>query len=133
MHLTRNSGLTLVYCMWLTHDNLAGDIQHSLSDCMLLLYIICERYPSARRYRDVFERVKSASTSIPKAPSGYDMQHETGSLPDAPIYHDPNQVWSNDLLQMIDEMSGQAVDPFLGMAAPPDTNMGYPFTNTWWT
>lgn len=119
--------------MWLTHDNLPGDVQHSLSDCMLLLYIICERYPSARRYRDVFERVKSASTTIPKAHTGFEMRNDAGSLPDAPTFHDPNQVWSNDLLQMIDEMSGQAIDPFLGMAAPADPAMGYPLNNAWWT
>ncbi|KAK8138556.1 hypothetical protein PG984_001936 [Apiospora sp. TS-2023a] len=29
-----------------------------LTDCQLLLYIVTERYPSARKYRDVFERIK---------------------------------------------------------------------------
>lgn len=111
-------------------------VQSSLTDCMLLLYIVCERYPSARRYRDVFERVKSASTTMPNAHSGYNPRQDTGSLPDAPILHDLNQVWSDDLshdlLQMIDEISGQAIDPFLGIAAQPDSTTSYPSSHVWW-
>lgn len=32
----------------------------SLTDCQILLYIITERYPSARKYRDIFERIKTS-------------------------------------------------------------------------
>lgn len=123
--------------MWLTQDNLAADVPTSLNDCMLLLYIVCERYPSARRYRDVFERVKAASARMPQALHGNQSQPDAGLLSDAPAFHDSHQAWpdglSNELLQMIDEMSGQAIDPFLGMATQPDSMMRYPMTGTWWT
>ncbi|KAH8204367.1 hypothetical protein TruAng_001418 [Truncatella angustata] len=45
---------------------LAGyiNVDGSLTDCQLLLYIVAERYPSARRYRDIFERIKVAILDI---------------------------------------------------------------------
>lgn len=125
-----------MYCMYLTSGTLGASFQQSLHDCMLLLYIVCERYPSARRYRDIFERVKEASTTTPTTQSDYGPRQDIGSLPDAPAFPDPTQTWSdglsNDLLQMIDDMSGQAVDPFLGLGAQLDPNVRYPLNNTWW-
>jgi len=52
-------GLTLIYCAWLAPANFIS-IDASLTDCQILLYIITERYPSARKYRDIFERIKTA-------------------------------------------------------------------------
>ncbi|KAH9897468.1 fungal-specific transcription factor domain-containing protein [Xylariomycetidae sp. FL2044] len=57
------AGLTMIYCAWLAPPNFIH-VEAPLSDCQLLLYIITERYPSARKYRDVFERIKSAILNI---------------------------------------------------------------------
>ncbi|ORY66068.1 fungal-specific transcription factor domain-containing protein [Pseudomassariella vexata] len=51
------AGLTLIYCAWLAPPHYLS-VENSLTDCQLLLYIVTERYPSARKYRDVFERIK---------------------------------------------------------------------------
>ncbi|KAI1773936.1 fungal-specific transcription factor domain-containing protein [Hypoxylon cercidicola] len=57
------AGLTLIYCAWLAPPNFLH-VEDPLTGCQLLLYIVTERYPSARRYRDVFERIKSAVMGI---------------------------------------------------------------------
>ncbi|KAJ9142369.1 Fungal-specific transcription factor domain-containing protein [Pleurostoma richardsiae] len=57
------AGLTLVYCAWLEPDDFLN-IEGPLTDCQILLYIITERYPSARKYRDIFERIKASILSI---------------------------------------------------------------------
>ncbi|KAI1101459.1 fungal-specific transcription factor domain-containing protein [Jackrogersella minutella] len=57
------AGLTLIYCAWLAPLNFIS-VDGPLTDCQILLYIVTERYPSARKYRDVFERIKSAIMGI---------------------------------------------------------------------
>ncbi|KAL7628553.1 hypothetical protein AAE478_000068 [Parahypoxylon ruwenzoriense] len=57
------AGLTLVYCAWLVPSNFIS-VEGPLTDCQILLYIVAERYPSARKYRDVFERIKSAILNL---------------------------------------------------------------------
>lgn len=51
--------MTLIYCAWLAPPDYIS-VDGPLTDCQLLLYIVTERYPSARKYRDVFERIKKA-------------------------------------------------------------------------
>jgi hypothetical protein len=31
----------------------------AISDCNVMLYVIAEKYPPARKYRDVFDRIKT--------------------------------------------------------------------------
>ncbi|CAJ2501292.1 Uu.00g041450.m01.CDS01 [Anthostomella pinea] len=57
------AGLTLIYCAWLAPVNFLS-VEGPLTDCQLLLYIVTERYPSARKYRDVFERIRSSILSM---------------------------------------------------------------------
>lgn len=56
-------------------------VEGPLTDCQILLYIVTERYPSARKYRDVFERIKSSIMGI--IAQG---KHE----PRNPVHIDPN-------------------------------------------
>jgi hypothetical protein len=35
-----------------------------LTDCSIMLYVMTERFPSARKYRDVFENIKTSVTEI---------------------------------------------------------------------
>lgn len=44
--------------MWLAPRNCL-DVVGAISDCNVILYVIAERYPSARKYRDVFDRTKT--------------------------------------------------------------------------
>jgi hypothetical protein len=62
-NLQKPSGLTLIYCAWLAPAGYL-DVNGPLTDCQILLYIITERYPSARKYRDIFERIKTAMLDL---------------------------------------------------------------------
>ncbi|KAI1376409.1 fungal-specific transcription factor domain-containing protein [Hypoxylon crocopeplum] len=130
------AGLTLIYCAWLAPTNFIS-VDGPLTDCQILLYIVTERYPSARKYRDVFERIKSAILNI--IAQG---KHE----PRNPVQIDPNVQkgfanlegqWAPgmgaDFSYMVNTMTGNA------MAAPPfDLDMdpatglvgGHPDQNT---
>jgi hypothetical protein len=53
------AGLTLVYCMWQDPASQSADKSLSaLTDCSIMLYVMTERWPEARKYRDVFESIK---------------------------------------------------------------------------
>ncbi|KAK8027234.1 hypothetical protein PG991_004290 [Apiospora marii] len=56
------AGLTLIYCAWLAPASFLT-VDAPLTDCQLL-FIVTERYPSARKYRDVFERIKKTIMSL---------------------------------------------------------------------
>ncbi|KAI1142645.1 fungal-specific transcription factor domain-containing protein [Hypoxylon sp. FL0543] len=108
------AGLTLIYCAWLAPPNFIN-VEGALTDCQILLYIVTERYPSARKYRDVFERIKSAIMGI--IAQG---KHE----PRNPVQIDPNVQkgfasfegqWAPgmgaDFSYMVNAMTGNAVAP----------------------
>ncbi|RDW88310.1 hypothetical protein BP6252_00342 [Coleophoma cylindrospora] len=52
------AGLTLIYCIWQAPSSAAIKYMSSLSDCSIMLYIMTERWPIIRRYREVFEAIK---------------------------------------------------------------------------
>lgn len=51
-------GLTLVYCMWHAPSITAIKSMSALSDCSIMLYLMTERWPNIKRYRDAFEAIK---------------------------------------------------------------------------
>lgn len=68
----------MIYCAWLAPTSFLN-VEKSLTDCQILLYIITERYPSARKYRDIFERIKTSILELiargehqPRNPVGLD-------------------------------------------------------------
>ncbi|KAI1496216.1 fungal-specific transcription factor domain-containing protein [Biscogniauxia marginata] len=120
------AGLTLIYCAWLSPVNFVS-VDGPLNDCQLLLYIVTERYPSARKYRDVFERIKTAVLSL--IAQG---KHQ----PRNPVPIDPNtqegvtnlqSTWGpgmgDDFSYMISTMTGSA-------ATTPPFDMGMDPTTT---
>ena len=53
------SGLTLLYCIWLSPKEVYSIItSNDLNACSIVLYIITERWPGARKYRDAFESTR---------------------------------------------------------------------------
>lgn len=51
------AGLTLIYCTWLAPPNTLN-LTSAIDDCNIMLYVMTERWPAGRKYRDVFERIK---------------------------------------------------------------------------
>lgn len=58
-------GLTLIYCMWQAPKFImSASTTDALTDCSIMLYVISERWPSAKRYRDSFEGVKRCVVNL---------------------------------------------------------------------
>lgn len=121
--LTNDPGLTMIYCAWLAPANFLN-VDGPLTDCQLLLYIVTERYPSARKYRDVFERIKTTISTLiaqgkhePRIPVSLDTHMQT-EFPQMAV-----PQWGSgmnaDLSFMINSMTGNTAattPPFdLGM------------------
>jgi hypothetical protein len=53
------SGLNLVYCIWLSPKEVYKiTTSNDLNSCSIVLYVITERWPGAKKYRDAFESIK---------------------------------------------------------------------------
>ncbi|KAI0007454.1 fungal-specific transcription factor domain-containing protein [Xylariaceae sp. FL0662B] len=124
------AGLTLIYCAWLAPPNFLS-VEGPLTDCQILLYIFTERYPSARKYRDVFERIKTAILGIiaqgkhePRHPVHIDTNVQD-------TFASPDGQWGPgmgaDLSYMINAMTGNAAaTPVFDMGMNPATTMQHP-------
>ncbi|ETN38617.1 uncharacterized protein HMPREF1541_06654 [Cyphellophora europaea CBS 101466] len=57
------AGLTLIHCGYgpnaESHDQ--ATVAQALTDCTIMLYVMAERWPRARKFRDIFERLKQIS------------------------------------------------------------------------
>jgi hypothetical protein len=85
----------------------------ALSDCSIVLYVMTERWPESRKYRDLFEAVKkSVLEAIEEgrhfAPTAVTSLH--ASLRDFPVDTTMESV-SDDLEQMIRDITGESI-PF---------------------
>lgn len=113
----------MIYCAWLAPANFLN-VDGPLTDCQLLLYIVTERYPSARKYRDMFERIKTTISTLiaqgkhePRIPVSLDTHMQT-EFPQMAV-----PQWGSgmnaDLSFMINSMTGNTAattPPFdLGM------------------
>lgn len=56
-------GLTLIYCTWLAPRQFL-EVAGPISDCNIMLYVMTERWPVARKYRDVFERIQASVSDV---------------------------------------------------------------------
>ncbi|ORY10174.1 hypothetical protein BCR34DRAFT_588779 [Clohesyomyces aquaticus] len=59
LHSVFLAGLTPIYCTWISPKDIFGTkTSNDMNACSIVLYIITERWPAAKKYRDVFESVK---------------------------------------------------------------------------
>lgn len=60
LHSVFFAGLTILYCAWKSPASIfTNSTRNSIHDCSIVLYIITERWPGAKKYRDLFEAIKS--------------------------------------------------------------------------
>jgi len=53
------AGLTLIYCTWISPEEVfSRSTSNDINACSIVLFVITERWPGARKYRDAFELVK---------------------------------------------------------------------------
>jgi hypothetical protein len=63
MHLDSRTnhfkGLTLIYCTWISPEEIFNSAtSNDINACSIVLFVITERWPAAKKYRDAFEAVK---------------------------------------------------------------------------
>ncbi|KAF2495865.1 hypothetical protein BU16DRAFT_560725 [Lophium mytilinum] len=59
LHSVFLAGLTLIYCAWISpREVFSITASNDMTACSIVLYIITERWPGAKKYRDVFETIK---------------------------------------------------------------------------
>lgn len=57
--LANRPGLTLIYCTWISPEEIfSSATSNDINACSIVLFVITERWPAARKYRDTFEAVK---------------------------------------------------------------------------
>lgn len=53
------AGLTLVYCLWISPaDIFDSTTSNGIHDCSIVLFVIADRVPAAKRYRNAFELIR---------------------------------------------------------------------------
>ncbi|KUJ14911.1 uncharacterized protein LY89DRAFT_649498 [Mollisia scopiformis] len=53
------AGLTLIYCTWISPEQIFSSVtSNDINAYSIVLFVITERWPAARKYRDTFEAVK---------------------------------------------------------------------------
>lgn len=108
--------MTLFYCAWLAPVDLLSDLELAFTDCQLLLYVISERYPSARRYRDIFERIKREGSYVAGSGSRMPGQALPNNVDLGQDIAMPTESWpgtGDDFERMLFEMTGQDIDGML--------------------
>lgn len=112
------AGLTLVYCMWhdFTHTNTFKSVG-ALTDCSIILYVMTERWPPSRKYRDLFEVVKTSvldaiaegkhmpRTAVKSLKDDMQTSFQNGGL----HVDFATESLSDDLEQMISDITGEQI------------------------
>ncbi|WWD17585.1 hypothetical protein CI109_102026 [Kwoniella shandongensis] len=58
------AGVTLIYCLWLNEPSIDSfTLLHDIGACSTVLFLISERWASAKRYRDAFEALVKAAVA----------------------------------------------------------------------
>lgn len=100
-------GLTILYCTWISPNELFTITNsNAMNACSIVLYIITERWPGAKRYRDMYEAVKgSVLESIEE--SKYEPRRAIKRLnPDLLSAMSKNEEGREEVTQMVADMAG---------------------------
>lgn len=102
------SGLTLVYCAWISPTDVYSSIvSNDINACSIVLFVITERWPAARKYRDTFEAVKQ----IVIDPLSDDQNHEPQRvIMELPAIELPLDEGRREYSNIVTHMSGRPVE-----------------------
>jgi hypothetical protein len=101
-------GLTLAYCTWISPQEVFSiKTSNNMNACSIVLYIIAERWPGAKKYRDTYEAVKqSMLESIEE--NRYEPRRAIKRLyPDLLPSMTSNEEGSTEVTQIVADMAGE--------------------------
>jgi hypothetical protein len=116
-----HTGLTLVYCLWISPDEIFNmATSDGIHDCSIVLFVIAERVPSAKKYRNAFEAIRQRvidqiSRAEPPQRRSREAVHglTAGFAPEADLFEPSSMPFFADngsfeeFSQIIMDMSGQ--------------------------
>lgn len=125
------AGLTLIYCIWLSPlEVFTISANNDLNACSIVLYVITERWPGARKYRDAFDNIKqcvldfiAAGNQHPRQPLTVLDDNLRATLEDVQNLHpEGKEDFGRMISDMLDETSSSPV--FVKPSAGPRVGMG---------
>lgn len=97
------AGITILYCLWVNRSLFGISTMNDIRACSTVLFIIAERRPSARKYRDAFETLATAVIDIIES-DGVGSRPSLTGTPGAtidPVQYDLAPGESHMLAQMV--------------------------------
>lgn len=102
-------GLTIVYCIWIAPQEVFSiTTSNDMMACSIVLYIITERWPGAKKYRDVYEEImQSVVDSIEE--SKYEPRRTIKRLNTGRLFKSMtrNEEGRAEVSQMVADMVGE--------------------------
>ena len=108
-------GLTLIYCTWISPEEIfSSAASNDINACSIVLFVITERWPGAKKYRDAFEAVKqkvidplaNGENKEPRQAIEFLKSIIPSSLTSIELGED-----RQEFSRIVTDMSGQIVDP----------------------
>lgn len=98
LHANFVAGLAMVYCFCLDQNIFNARFSGDIRACSTVLYIISERWPAARKVRNAFESLVSATIENRNSPPTQPLQTmQTNST--LPLYSDPMPSMASDTFE----------------------------------
>jgi hypothetical protein len=116
MELTIPS-LTLIYCTWISPEEIfSSATSNDINACSIVLFVITEHWPGAKKYRDAFEAVKQNVIDPLAEGKNHGPRHAIEFLKSIIPSTLPSIEMSEDRQEysrIVTDMSGQEVDSAL--------------------
>ncbi|PMD60531.1 uncharacterized protein K444DRAFT_528507 [Hyaloscypha bicolor E] len=122
LHSVFLAGLTLVYCTWISPQEVFSiKTSNNMNACSIVLYIITERWPGAKKYRDTYEAVKQSLLESVEE-NKYEPRRAIKRLyPDLLPSMTSNEEGSSEVTQIVADMAGEQMlfEDFAGPVQSP--------------
>lgn len=110
LHSVFLAGLTLVYCTWISPQEVFNiKTSNDMNACSIVLYIITERWPGAKKYRDTYEAIKQSLLESVEE-SKYEPRRVIKRLyPDLLPNMSSHEEGSAEVTRMVADMTGESL------------------------
>jgi len=123
LHSIFIAGLTLVYCTWLSPQDIFNiKTSNGMNACSIVLYVITERWPGAKKYRDTYESIKQSLLESVEE-NEYEPRHPLKrTCPNLLLPMTSNEEGNTELTRMVEDMVGRPEIVTHEVGVGPTTN-----------
>jgi hypothetical protein len=95
----------LIYCAWTSpKEAFNSSVSNDINACSIVLFVITERWPAAKKYRDAFESIKQI---VVDPLNSNDTQEARRLIPALPTIDIPADEGRQEYANMVTHMTGQ--------------------------